>query len=225
MTKPTQLPLALWFPPAQSRDSFIVSSANSEAFAFIESWPDWTVAIAALYGPPGCGKSHLASIWQAMSGARRISANELNPAIANAHAPIVIEDIDTAEPTHDRDSTLFALMQKAQPDRSLLVTGIGAPGDWRCVLPDLASRFSALAAIRLWPPDEALLAGLARKLFADRQLSVPEEVIEHMLHVLERSPEAVRDFVAQADAVALAETRPVSVSLVRALLAAHRGGS
>jgi len=76
MKKPTQLPLALCFPPAMSREDFVVSPANSEALDFIESWPNWTVATAALYGPPGCGKTHLASIWQTMTGARRISANE-----------------------------------------------------------------------------------------------------------------------------------------------------
>jgi len=225
MRKPTQLPLALSFPPALSRENFIVSSANSEALALIESWPDWTVAIAALYGPPGCGKSHLASIWQAIAGARRICANELALAALDTHVPLVIEDIDAAEATQDRDSLLFAAMQKARPHRPLLLTGIGAPSDWRCALPDLASRFSALAAVRLHAPDETVLTGLARKLFADRQLVVPEEVIEHMLLVLERSPESMRDFVAHADAAALAEARPVSLSLVRRLLAAQQGNS
>jgi chromosomal replication initiation ATPase DnaA len=86
-------------------------------------------------------------------------------------------------------------------------------------LPDLVSRLRALLAFDLWAPDDALLMGLAVKLFADRQLSVPESVVAHMIRSLDRSPGAIRDFVAQADAVALAEKRPVNLSLIKELLA------
>jgi chromosomal replication initiation ATPase DnaA len=86
-------------------------------------------------------------------------------------------------------------------------------------LPDLVSRVRALLAFPLWAPDDALLMGLAVKLFADRQLQVPENVVLHMVRSLERSPAAVRDFVARADAAALAQQRPVNLSLIKDLLA------
>ena len=60
---------------------------------------------------------------------------------------------------------------------------------------------------------------LAAKLFADRQLVVPDAVIAHMIRSLERSPGAIRDFVARADLRALAEKRPVNLQLIRALMA------
>jgi chromosomal replication initiation ATPase DnaA len=208
-----------------SREDFVVSPANSEALGFIESWPNWTVAMAALYGPPGCGKTHLTSIWQAMTGARRISANEVSVGTLLGPAALVIEDVDSAEPTGDRDSALFAAMQKAGNQAPLLLTGIAPPQRWPCVLPDLASRFSAMAALPVRSPDDTVLAGVARKLFADRQLVVAEEVIEQMLFVLERSPASVRAFVAEADATALSEARPVNLSLVRRLLTARQGSS
>jgi chromosomal replication initiation ATPase DnaA len=61
--------------------------------------------------------------------------------------------------------------------------------------------------------------GLAVKLFADRQLQVPESVISHMIATLERSPGAIRDFVARADAAALAAKKPVNLGLIKGLLA------
>jgi chromosomal replication initiation ATPase DnaA len=76
-----------------------------------------------------------------------------------------------------------------------------------------------LLAFPLWAPDDALLMGLAVKLFADRQLTVPEAVVGHMIRSLERSPGAIRDFVAQADAAALAAKRPINTSLINGLLA------
>jgi chromosomal replication initiation ATPase DnaA len=57
------------------------------------------------------------------------------------------------------------------------------------------------------------------KLFADRQVMVPESVVAHMIRSLERSPGAIRDFIARADAVALAEKRPINLSLIKDLLA------
>ena len=225
MKKPAQLPLSLPFSPALSREQFIVSSANAEAFAFLERWPDWNVPVAALFGPIGCGKTHLASIWCAKSSATACSAREISLSTVQWRAPRVIEDIDSVEPTHERDSAMFAAMQTASADAPLLLTGVAPPSGWPCVLPDLASRLSATVAVAVRVPDESVLAGLAQKLFADRQLPVPEDVIAHMLKVLERSPAAMREFVAEADAAALAEARPVNLSLVRRLLAARPDGS
>ena len=60
---------------------------------------------------------------------------------------------------------------------------------------------------------------LAVKLFADRQVSVPESVVTHLVRTLERSPAALRDFIARADATALAEKKPDKSSINRALMA------
>lgn len=225
MKRPAQLPLSLPFSPALSREEFIVSSANVEAFALIETWPNWTVPIAALYGPAGCGKTHLASIWREKSEAEWIAATDLHLADVQRAAARVIEDVDSVVPTRERDSALFCAMRTAGPRAPLLLTGLAPPPQWPCTLPDLASRFSAIVAVSVGIPDERVLAELAQKLFAERQLPVPQEVIAHMLLVLERSPAAVRAFVAEADATALSEARPVNLSLVRRLLAARRDGS
>jgi hypothetical protein len=48
---------------------------------------------------------------------------------------------------------------------------------------------------------------------------VPEGLVERVLQSVERSPEAVREFIARADAKALSEARPITLSLVRELLA------
>lgn len=221
MKKPAQLSLSLSFSPALSREEFIVSRANAEAVAFIERWPDWTVPIAAVYGPAGCGKTHLASIWREKCGGALLFASGLTVSAVQCQAPRVIEDIDSAEPTDERDSALFAAMQRAGPDAPLLLTGLEPPPRWPCTLPDLTSRFSAVLAVEVGVPDETVLEGLAQKLFADRQLPVPDDVIAHMLMVLERTPEAIRAFVAEADAAALAEARPFNIFLVRRLLAAR----
>ena len=48
-----------------AREDFLPAPSNAAALAWIERWPDWPGPALALYGPAGCGKTHLASIWQA----------------------------------------------------------------------------------------------------------------------------------------------------------------
>jgi len=199
--------------PALGREDFIVSAGNRDAVAFIGAWPDWPAPAAALFGPSGSGKSHLVSIWAGRAGARIIGAADLGDAVLSDGGAIAVENAGVLDDGAER--ALFALLERGAP---LLLTGREAPSQWSAHLPDLVSRYRALLAFGLWAPDDALLEALARKLFQDRQLQVPDTVIAQMLRSLERSPEAIRDFVERADEKALAEKRPITVSLIRGLL-------
>jgi chromosomal replication initiation ATPase DnaA len=212
---PSQLPLPLPAQQALGRSDFIVAPANAEAVAFIDSFPRWPAPAGALYGPSGSGKSHLVACWAKEAGANVIAGNALSLATVASLKPgqaVAVEDVDAGTD----DAALFALFQHPGP---LLLTGAAPPAQWPAVLPDLKSRFTALLAFPLWAPDDALLEALARKLFTDRQLAVPDPVIMRILRSLERSPAALRDFVARADARALAQKRPITVALVGELLA------
>ncbi len=218
----SQLPLPFVPDPQMTRAAFIAASCNLQAVRFIDRWPHWPVPAAALHGPTGSGKSHLTAAWVNAADGLVVAADalaELSPAALKGYRAIAVEDVDRAVPSRTRDLALFALLEEASAERALLLTGRSPPTQWPVALPDLASRFAALLAFPLWEPDEALLRALAHKLFADRQLRVPEAVVDRMLHFLERSPEAVRDFIALADARALAEGRPITLGLIRELLA------
>jgi chromosomal replication initiation ATPase DnaA len=195
------------------RGDFIVAPANERAVVFLDSYPDWTAPAVALYGPPASGKSHLAAVWAQKARARILDATDLHGDIPDG--PLVVENIVSGI----AEAPLFALLERGAP---LLLTTQLPPVEWpqafHLILPDLVSRVRALLAFPLWAPDDALLMGLAVKLFADRQLQVPENVVAHMIRSLERSPEAIRDFVARADAAALAAKRPINTNLINELL-------
>lgn len=216
---PQQLVLPLGTHNSHSRDDFIVAPANSQAVAFIDSWPHWTANVAALYGPPGSGKSHLASTWKAepqIVDADALSGSAL-ARIDRAHA-VVVEGVGSATTNPGRDAAIFSLLESASPAAPVLLTGHEAPDMWPVTLPDLASRYTAMLAFPLWAPDDAMLATLAHKLFVDRQLAVPDAVVTRMLNTLERSPAAIRDFVARIDALSLAEKRPITTGLIQEML-------
>ncbi len=196
-----------------TRADFLAAPGNQRALDFLEGFPAWPASAVALYGPSASGKSHLARIWAEQAGATLICAADLREA---PPGPVVVEDVDAVQ-GFGHETALFALFERGQP---LLLTGRAAPVEWAVGLPDLASRYAALLAFGLGAPDDALLAGLAAKLFADRQLMVPDSVIRLMVERLARDPAAIRDFVAQADARALSQKRPISQGLIRELLAA-----
>jgi len=218
---PLQIPLPFQTTSSFTRDNFIVSPANAHAVAFVDSWPTWTIAVAVLYGPSGSGKSHLTRIWQDKASAQTVLAAAISGSAFGSldrTRPIVLEDVDSSLPNPARDTAIFHLVEAATTTEPLLLTGRHPPSTWPTILPDLASRFSALVSFSLWAPDDELLARLAGKLFEDRQVKVPDAVIMKMLRLLERSPSAVRAFVARADDKALAEGRPISLALVRDML-------
>ena len=222
-----QLPLPLEIRPARSRDDFIVAPSNAAAVRFVDSWPDWPARRGALFGPKGSGKSHLVEVWRAASAALRVRAEEISPdwiLSAAADAAIAIEDVDGCggSASMERDIALLALFER--PKGTLMFTGVAPPDNWPTATGDIRSRFDALLAVSMELPDDALLADLAGKLFADRQLRVPNVVIARMLSALERTPAAISAFVAAADQKGLAERRAVSERLVMELLErAERG--
>ncbi|HWF65428.1 MAG TPA: hypothetical protein VN685_12515 [Rhizomicrobium sp.] len=195
-----------------TRDDLIVASGNRHALAFLDAWPDWPMPAAALYGPSASGKTHLARIWALRAGAALADARELAAPIPGA---AVVENCDSVA-DHAHESALFAMLERGTP---LLLTGRSAPASWRAALPDLLSRFRALVAFELGSADEALLMALAVKLFADRQVQVPEAVVMELVRQLERSPAAIRDFIARADATALSRQKPINLQLIRGLMA------
>jgi chromosomal replication initiation ATPase DnaA len=71
---------------------------------------------------------------------------------------------------------------------------------------------------RLAPPDDALLAAVLAKLFADRQIAPAPDCVPYLARRIERTFEAARATVAAIDAQALAEGRKVTRALAAEVL-------
>ncbi len=215
MADPVQIPLDFGHIPAYSRDDFLVADSNAEAHAWLSRWPNWPHFALGLWGPAGCGKTHLAHVFAAETGAALIPARGLCvdgvPALAE-HPAVVVEDADRSVNEH----ALFHLYNLLkETGRGLLVTGRDAPARWKIALPDLRSRLSAIPVVAISAPDDGLLQALLLKLFADRQVRITPDVLTYILSRMERSFDAARALVAALDAQAMALQRPVTVPLVR----------
>ncbi len=214
---PRQLPLELGHRPAFGRDDFLVNSCNADAVAWIDRWPDWPAGGLAIYGPAGSGKTHLASVWQAASGARPVPVKTIH---ADAVPDIVARGTAVVvEPGPCDERGLLHLMNTLRElGGYILFTGHEPPARWPSKLPDLASRLAAVPVVGLQAPDDELLGAVLVKLFADRQVEVGKGLVGYLVKRMERSFEAARNVVAELDEAALAEGRALTVPLARSAL-------
>jgi chromosomal replication initiation ATPase DnaA len=84
------------------------------------------------------------------------------------------------------------------------MAGREPPARWPVALPDLRSRLRATAVAEVRPPEDALLAALLRKHFADRQLRLDPALAAWLLPRLPREAAAVAEAAARLDRAALA---------------------
>ena len=197
------------------REDFFPSPANAAALAALD---DPAQRRLLLIGPHGAGKTHLVHVWAEARQARLVRMPDL-PALLPDLPPDAALAIDDADAAPGRDeAALFHLWNRLAPEGQLLLTAATAPRDWGLVLPDLISRLQTLPQVHLSPPDDALLSAVLVKLFADRQVSVPANLIPYLLARMERSIAAARQIVARLDAAALARGRPITRALAAEVL-------
>ncbi len=213
--EPQQLVFDLPHRAAMDEEDFLVSDCNENAVKVIDIWPDWHHPSLLIVGPEGCGKTHLSYVWQMKAGAKMLRAKDLTGDIIDelANEPaVIVEDLD--EGAFDQNALFHLLNLAKERDFSVLMTGRERPGTWDIALPDLRSRLRAAPVVEIEAPDELLLNTVLVKLFSDRQLIVPPNVIKYIGLRMERSMSAAQRLVENVDKAALASGRRVTRQLV-----------
>ena len=206
---------------AMTRADFFVSPSNAVALQVVEGWQSWPGRKLLLIGPEGWGKTHLARVWAGLADAvildaRTLADVDLAPL---AGTPVAVEDADHLPPA--AEAALFHLHNIVTPGGALLLTAKAPPRDWGLALPDLISRMQAAPLARLEAPDDALLSAVLVKLFADRQVAVPPNLIPYLISRMPRSVGAARTLVTALDARSLAGARPITRALAGEVLDSH----
>ena len=215
-----QLPLDLSSRPGFSRDELVVTTANAEAVALVDRWPDWPSPVAVLAGPPGSGKSHMAALWADRAEAFTGDPADLAAAVSQASSgrTVLLDGIDT--PLDEQG--LFHLINAVRAaGSSLLMTSRRFPVSWGVTLPDLVSRLRAATITEIAEPDDALLSAVITKLFADRQVEVEPHVVSYIVNRIERSLSTAGSVVDRLDQAAMSRktriTRAVAAEIVSAM--------
>lgn len=210
----SQYALDLSLQPIYHRENFIVSSCNHSAWEWVENWPNWPADALYLSGPKSSGKSHIAHIWMQTAKAKHIQAADIQdtkPQTGNW----LIEDI--TQDTHMR-SLLHWLNYTRENGGSMLLTSRASIKDLGFTLKDLTSRLLALPTARIEQPDDAVLEGVLRKQFIDRQMAIDEEVITYIVARMERSLSTLQHIVQTLDKTALEQKRSITIPFIRETL-------
>ncbi|MGR3342243.1 MAG: chromosomal replication initiator DnaA [Paracoccaceae bacterium] len=209
--------------PALGRDDFFVSPANAVAVKAIENWSDWPERKLLLTGPNGSGKTHLVHVWAQAAGAKVIEAKDLDAGnvdrLVAENSAVAVEDIEIISGNDAAEHAFFHLHNMLLAESGyLLLTSASLPANWSLSLPDLKSRIQGTALATLKAPDDALLAAVLVKLFADRQISVPAGVVAQLVPRMERSFEFAQRLVRALDQQSLSEHRAITTALATRVL-------
>ncbi|MGE0830775.1 MAG: DNA replication protein [Hyphomonadaceae bacterium] len=204
-------------------ETHVVTRANQAAVERLEGWRAWPGGALALTGPQGAGKTHLAHVWAAATGARFIdkdfSPEAAAEAFAAAEGRLVVDDADRAA----EDQTLNRLLDLARwRQGAVLLIGQDAPSRWPRATADLVSRLKALPAARLEEPDEMLLELVLRRLCRERFIELSDKAASYLATHMTRTFASAHALAAELDRSVEKAARPVSVPQAKKALEALR---
>lgn len=219
-----QLPLEFSPHNSMGREDFMVSDCNRQAFNMIDAWPNWISGGLFVYGPQGCGKSHLAHLFadkvgqysQGKQSVAIVSAEQINmrnvKRIAEENSVIVVEDVF---PRHN-DEALFHLFNMFnEQGKYMLWTAESAANHLHFALPDLQTRLNMLPSVVIDEPDDMMLQMLIAKLFNDRQIIIGQDILNYILNNARRSFAYIIDLVKEIDEISLAYQSAVNYNIVK----------
>ena len=218
--------LALEFPhrPSLGRDDFMVAGCNKDAVSIVDMWPAWPYFAVCIYGPTGCGKTHLANVFAQMVALQTnhpyripfIKASQITKDMSHTlfdiSQQIVIEELQTLS---DQEALFHLYNTYRDLGGNILFTSEIAPARLNFSLKDLQSRISIVPAFEIKSPDDELLMALLLKLFTDRQITPSPELLDYLIKNMQRSFSYARKLVEEIDNITLAKKRAISISIAK----------
>ena len=222
-----QLPLSLGLQHAPSLDDFIVGHNQAVIAALQRSLGETGERLLYLFGPAGCGRSHLllGQCGHAEQCGLRSAYIALNDRADLA--PGVLDGLDTLDLVALDDvhriagdtaweEALFALFNRCH-DRGtrMLFSADRGPAALPMRLPDLRSRLAWGLNLSLQPLDDEGRLQLLQSLAVRRALSLPQDVARYLLQRTPRHPRDLVEMIARLDQASLAEQRRLTIPFVR----------
>ena len=197
---------------------FYVSKNNFNAFKLIESWPQWPSRFINIFGPIGCGKTHLANILSSKINSLIIISKKIDGNIINQFKTkecLIIDDFD-----NDIDENLlYSLINLANQDNKYLI--ISSPislKKFKIGLKDLNSRFTSFIEVGIDLPTDDLVKVILTKNFSDKQITISKKNIDYILNNIDRSYEKINLFSNLIDNLSLEKAKPINLKLIKDVL-------
>lgn len=213
-----QLLLDLHLTAARTLDNF-VPGGNLELLDRLESLAEPACGDAIyLWGPPGCGRSHLLAGAAAM--ARRPVANlvadDWVPESVAEQTLLVADDVETLDA--DAQARLFRLFNDARRrGLSILLAGLVPPGEL-VLREDLRTRIGQCLIFEVKPLSDDEKADALARYAADRAMRLDAAVVPYLLRYGRRDLPSLLGTLEALDRASLELKRPPTVPLLREIL-------
>lgn len=204
-----------------NEEDYIVSSCNYEAYNWLKNWPNWGESvynrITLLFGDELSGKSHLASIWQSVSGAQYIDKDFLlQKKYLGEDKCYILENLELDD---DIEIYLFHFINYiVESRRYLLITSRTPLYKVVCHLKDLESRLKALSSISIKELDEDLIEKVIIKYFSDLQVSINYDAVKFLKVRINRSYKELFSTLERINKDSLSQKKKISINFIKQVL-------
>ena len=214
----SQLTFRFPFKTSYFEKDFFVSSNNFAAYRLIESYPDWADKKINIYGPPGCGKTHLANILKKKINAILVKASNLDDKILNnmkSKECLIIDDYN-----EDVDENLlYSILNHAnQLNQYVVINSLKTVKKSNVKLNDLKSRLDSFIDLGIDLPTDDLLRVIITKSFSDKQIKVNVKILEYIVKNIDRSYEKIFKLIKEIDEVSLSTGKSININLIKKVL-------
>ena len=199
-------------------EDFFVSSSNFEAYKLIETWPKWPSRNINIYGPTGCGKSHLASILKKKINSFFINASDISN---NSLALIKLKEcliIDNYENNIEENLLYTIINQTHQSNQYVIINSDQPISSLEIKLEDLKSRLNSFSIITIDLPTDDLIKVVLTKNFSDKQIQIDNKLIDFILKHINRSYEDIFNFIKKIDELSLSTGKSININLIKKVL-------
>jgi len=225
-----QIPLELDLAPPISLDGFI-GSDNLMLRAMIAMQSERRGEDQLfIHGPKGIGKTHLAQAACFHAGKRGLTAAYLPMDLLKDQFPqasegleysdlVVIDDVQRLAGSDENEFALFDLINRLRDHGTpLLLTANKPPARLKVKLPDLASRLSWGAVVKVHPPSDAEKIELLQSKARARGFDLPFDVAVYLLQRIPRDTGSLLAMVQRLDRATLSAQRKLTRAFVRQIL-------
>ena len=217
-----QLILPLTFKSIKNRENFIISSSNQSAVKLIENSNYWqqetnSIPAAIIYGPKGCGKTHLSTIFKDNNNS--IYLDDLlsfNLDLINTENSFIIDNFYPCK-VYPAELVMHFLNRVINSNGSVLFLSRLSPYKMDWGLEDLNSRIRSLISSEIKIPDDVLLYSFMVKYSNDKKLFLSDNHIFYILQRVERSFENIIKIIDKLDTYSLEKKERVNYKTIRAV--------
>ena len=215
----SQLVFKFPFKTKYYEQDYYVSSNNFSAYRLIESWPNWPDKWVNIFGPTGCGKTHLSNILKKkINSVEILNAENITDETISKFEKLNCLIIDNYEKNIDEKTFYSILNSSKQLDTYVVINSFLPIKDIEFDLKDLRSRAKSFMNLGIELPTDDLLTVIISKFFSDKQIELNPKISEYIIKNTERSYEKVFKCIKEIDDLSLSSGKSININLIKTVL-------